>query len=262
MIHEFNRLELKYVMPALVRDALMSELARNVSPDPEGEAGVYRVSSLYYDSPDLTCYRSKIEGIKFRRKVRIRRYGPPTSDPRCVVMVEIKQRINRTTQKRRIALPLREAYSLCIGELCKEWSDTTDARVADEVAFLARTLQLRPSCVVGYIRQAFVGSRYEPGLRITFDTGLWSSAAGVGLAAATRHAFLPPDWVVMELKSDRAMPLWVSHLLARHQVALTRFSKYCEGLEGLMRLGLADGPGAAGATDDSDSPTNPEAVHG
>jgi len=263
MIHSFNRLELKYVIPSVIRDALFEDLRANVSPDPEGGSGVYQVTSLYYDTADLACFRAKLEGIKFRRKLRIRRYGTLGNDPDAAVMVEIKQRINRTTQKRRIELPLREAYSLCAGNLLREWPDQTHAAVADEVTFLALALSLRPTCVIGYIRRAFIGSRYEPGLRITFDHGLWSSVADAGLGGgAARHAFLSPDWVVMELKTDRAIPIWVSNLLARNNVALVRFSKYCTGLARLHRLGLASGTGAADATDDQGAPILRGAPHG
>lgn len=250
MIHNFDRLELKYVIPSSTRDALIDDLRANVSPDPEGDAGVYQVTSLYYDTADLACFRAKLEGIKFRRKLRIRQYGMLGNDPNAEVMVEIKQRINRTTQKRRIGLPLREAYLLCRGQLRREWPNQMHASVADEVTFLALALLLRPTCVIGYIRQAFIGSRYEPGLRITFDHGLWSSVADAGLGGgAARHAILPPDWVVMELKTNRAIPLWVSNLLARNNVALDRVSKYCAGLARLHRLGLASGAGAADPTD-------------
>ena len=239
MIRRFNRFELKDVIPASVRDDLLDTLRAGVSPDPQGGAeGAYRVTSLYYDTRDLACFRAKLDGVKFRRKVRVRRYGGATGSPEAEVMVEIKQRINRTTQKRRIALTLREAYALCSGELKREWTDAGDAAVAGEVEFLALALQLRPACVIGYLRQAFVGSRYEPGLRITFDYGLWSSSASHGLAeGAMRYSILPPNWMVLEVKADHSIPLWVSNLLARHRVELSRFSKYCTGLKRLQALG-------------------------
>lgn len=55
-----------------------------------------------------------MDGLKFRRKLRIRRYelGDALTDE-TPVFVEIKQRIDRVTQKRRVSLPYAEALRLC-----------------------------------------------------------------------------------------------------------------------------------------------------
>lgn len=238
MIKQFNRFELKYVVPVAARDAFLEELYAHVSPDPgSGSGSSYAVTSLYYDSPDLTCLRAKLDGIRFRRKLRVRCYGEITeSNPPA--MVEIKQRIGRTTQKRRLALPLEDALRLCACEYEPLGSDPADAIVAAEVEFLARSLRLRPACVIGYVRNAFVGSRYEPGLRVTLDRGLWSALPPGGLTGETaRHFFLSPDLTVLEVKVNDAVPLWLSNLLARHHCSLTRYSKYCAGLLRLIELG-------------------------
>ena len=180
--------------------------------------------------------RSKREGIKFRRKLRIRRYGEDEEGP---VFVEIKQRINRTTQKRRIVLPLEDAYALCVDRYAGSWADDKDRAAAEEIVFLARTLDLHPTCVVGYQRTAFVGSQYEPGLRVTFDDSLWVSSASAGLSTSmAKHRLVTAAMVIMEVKANNAVPIWLANLLARHQCALRRYSKYCAGAERLLELDL------------------------
>ena len=143
MIRRFNRFELKYVLPVRQCTVLFSELEERIVPDRHGERAGYPIISLYYDSPDYECFWSKIEGLKFRRKVRLRIYP----DERGIAAVdrgsvEIKQRINRTVQKRRLELPLRDAEALCVGELPERaWSglDALDTQVAHEVSFLAKS---------------------------------------------------------------------------------------------------------------------------
>lgn len=54
-----------------IRQALESRMNRDPLTGPQG----YPVWSVYYDSSDLRFYWEKIEGLKFRRKLRIRRYG-------------------------------------------------------------------------------------------------------------------------------------------------------------------------------------------
>jgi SPX domain protein involved in polyphosphate accumulation len=237
MIRRFNRFELKYLVTAPLRDALLPEIRERMTPDLEGsDRGVYRVTSLYFDTPDLAFFRAKREGIKFRRKLRIRIYGNhvPGSDPQA--MVEIKQRINRTVQKRRLALRCSQASALCGGDFHDPIADARDSEVAWEVEFLVRSLHLSPTCVITYVRHAFLGGAYEPGLRVTFDEGLRCSGPERGLEATELFHFLPPDRLVLEAKVNEAIPLWFVRLLARHSIPLQRYSKYCEGLAHLRGL--------------------------
>ena len=238
----FNRFELKYAVTATQAEAVRCDLAHHmVVDDNSTDDGCYDIASLYYDTPDLAFMRAKREGIKFRRKVRIRRYGKADAlaDDNQPVYVEIKQRINRTTQKRRLTLPLAAAYALCAGHLEGAIEDATDSEAADEVLFLVRSLDLQPTCLVGYRREAFVGSRYEPGLRVTFDNSLWAAQADGGLAQSNaRHAIVPPQTYLMEVKANNAVPVWLASMLARHRCTLTRYSKYCAAVACLDKLDL------------------------
>lgn len=249
MKRRFNRFELKYLVSAAQRDAMLEEIRVQMQPDDEGIGGIYHVNTLYYDTRDLAAYRAKLDGIRYRRKLRVRSYGAPSPDPGATVLVEIKQRINRTVQKRRLALPLADAYALCDGTLQPDerpWPDEDDARVASEVCFLSRALHLVPICVIVYQRHAFRGSAIEPGLRITFDHGLWCRPANALLTTeGNRCYFERPDHMVLEVKADLAVPMWVVLMLARYQADLRRFSKYCWAVARLQKQGLLQ-PGLRG----------------
>ena len=242
MIRRFNRYELKYVIHVFQRQALLEDLQHFVDLDSHGDAyGRYPVTSLYYDSQDFAFYRSKIDGIRFRRKVRLRIYPRPGLDAVTHGMVEIKQRINRTVQKRRLVLPLDEASRLCVGDLDLEGLEVLDLETASEVQYIACTMQLRPTCVIAYQRQAFVGSRYEPGLRITFDTNLKCRRHSLRVNEQARnHYFLSPSWCIMEVKVNDSIPTWVNALLAKHHCRLQRVSKYCAGLACSMGLHITE----------------------
>ncbi len=237
MKRRFNRFELKYVIDDAVAKRLAETLAENMVLDPYGAGGVYRVTSLYYDSPDFACFRSKVEGIKYRRKVRIRTYGLAAESPDDRVALEIKQRINRTVQKRRIRTTLREATELVARRQTIETDDPADREVISEIDYLARVLRLRPACVISYLREAWIGGPYEPGLRVTFDRALSVRGPERGLfGGLPDHLFAPPSQVILEVKADEAVPLWVTRMLARNDCSLTRVSKYCLGLARLQRI--------------------------
>lgn len=243
MIRRFNRYELKYVIDARRYRALLADLKHFVVPDRSGDQdGFYRVLSLYYDSPNVAAYRSKVDGLKFRRKLRLRVY-PRGNDVQHVTEghVEIKQRVNRTVQKRRILLPLPAAVDLCRGIEPEGALDELDRAVASEVHYMVRAQHLRPTCIVTYRRQAFLTERYDAGMRITFDMQLEARATSLAVDAPAKcHLFLPRDRFIMEIKVNERVPHWVVALLAKHECTLQRYSKYCAALEReRTRLALA-----------------------
>lgn len=144
-LHAFNRFELKYLVPVDQAADIRDELAERMDTDPHSPVGGYGVWSLYYDTPRLRFYWEKIEGLKFRRKLRIRHYGNldgvTDESPVCV---EIKQRVNRVTQKRRITLPYGAARQLCDGREMVEHSAKESAFVQEVLELVVR-LNLRPT---------------------------------------------------------------------------------------------------------------------
>ena len=124
---------------------LREELASRLDLDSHGSDGGYGVWSVYYDTPRLRFYWEKIEGLRFRRKLRIRHYGDRfTVDDDTTVFVEIKQRVNRVTQKRRVALPYRQALATVRRAAMPEEHDAGPGAFVEEVLELVAGLDLRP----------------------------------------------------------------------------------------------------------------------
>jgi SPX domain protein involved in polyphosphate accumulation len=247
VIRRFNRYELKYILPVAQCARIIDELKVQIPPDSHGGEQGYPLVSLYYDSPQLECFWAKIEGIRFRRKVRLRIY--PGEDITTVTKgsIEIKQRINKTVQKRRLELPLDQAERLCAGQLDIQGLDEMDTQVANEVTYLSRMLNLQPTAITAYWRRAFEGQEENAGVRVTFDTSVASRIHALTVnAAAVNRLILPADYCIMEVKADDRVPEWATSLLARHDCQLNRVSKYCAGvaqLHGLNVLPLALSPG-------------------
>ncbi len=230
-----DRFELKYLVDRAQQTALVRELSTYMPFDRQGDAqGRYLITSLYYDSPDHKCYWNKMEGHRFRRKVRIRVYGAEYVSPETPCFVEIKQRINKTLQKKRVRLSYAEAEALCSqGELVGRQA-AADQTVIEEILYLQHMLQLQPSCIVAYQRLAFQGDEYDPGLRVTFDTQLKCRAHDLTLLSlgyTENQFFVPPQLGIMEIKANHRIPRWLAEMVNQHQCVLRRVSKYCTALE-------------------------------
>ena len=238
VIRKFNRFELKYLLSLEDVKPFKQELGVYLQLDNHADSdGNYAVSSLYYDSPDYRFYWQKIEGIKFRRKLRICHYEIQAElTPDSPVFVEIKQRLDRVTQKRRIVLPYRDALKLCNERTIPDHRPQ-DRAVIEEIHAMAWQYNLRPTSLVSYMRQAFIGTDYDVGLRITFDTNLRYRARDLQLDSKKIGGFmLPPDRVVMEVKVNERIPYWLTELVAEYNFRLIRVSKYCQSLEVAARM--------------------------
>lgn len=231
-LHAFNRYELKYLVPARQVEEVRREVAARMRPDGNAGAHGYGVWSVYYDTQGLRFYWEKIEGLRFRRKLRIRRYGPlgPAPDD-APVSVEIKQRVNRVTQKRRVLLPYNLARELCDGRRRIEHPEA-DQGFVDEVLELVQRLDLRPTAMTGYRREPYVGTHADLGLRITFDHRVRGRDRDFDLRAESESRYIiSPHLVVMEVKANDRVPYWITDLAARFGLQVRRISKYCQSVE-------------------------------
>lgn len=232
-LHAFNRFELKYLVPVEQAAEIRDELAERMDRDLNSPVGGYGVWSLYYDTPQLRFYWEKIEGLKFRRKLRIRHYGNPDGvTDESPVCVEIKQRVNRVTQKRRITLPYGVARQLCDGRQMIEHSAKESAFVQEVLELVVR-LNLQPTAITGYQREALVGRDADTGLRVTFDRRIRGRDRDFhfGTPNPENRFTIPPHLSVMEIKVNERTPYWITDLAARRNLNLIRVSKYVQSIE-------------------------------
>lgn len=227
-VRDFNRFEFKYVVPDRAARAFARELGTHAHPDPYSGTEGYPVHSVYWDSPELTFFWEKIDGEKYRRKLRFRRYRG--SDD---VFVEIKQRIDRTVQKRRVLRPAGAMQALFgRGAIDPELEREARDRVLMEALFLCHHHRLQPTLAVGYRREAWVAS-FDQDVRITFDRRLQYDCHALDLQRpfTTGKYMLDPDLVVVEIKFNNSVPLWLTRLVSSHGFRLQRLSKYCTAVD-------------------------------
>jgi hypothetical protein len=229
-VRSFNRFEYKYLLRQEDLAAFAQELAPFVRADDySGEHG-YPVHSVYWDSSDLIFFWEKIDGEKFRRKLRLRTYQGGGG-----AFIEIKQRTDRTVQKRRVLWPLGRVRAVFdAGHLDLEALTEQESRerVFAEALFLCRHYQLGPRMAVRYRRRAWFGL-HERDLRITYDTRLRYDPRELDPARPfeTGKALLEPGLGVLEIKFDDRVPLWLTRLVARHGLQVVRISKYCTAID-------------------------------
>ena len=231
-LHAFNRYEIKYLVPTGDVPALRERFAARMDRDSHGGDTGYGVWSVYYDTAGLRFYWEKIEGLKFRRKLRVRHYGEAcTVTDDSIVHVEIKQRVNRVTQKRRMALPYGTARRW-LDERQPPDCDAAHKPFVDEVTTLIGNLDLRPIVTTGYLREAFVGRDADLGLRVTLDHKVHGRDRDFHFASGAQNRYIiPPKLAIVEIKANERVPYWVTDLAARIEMSVVRISKYCQSVQ-------------------------------
>lgn len=224
-----NRFELKYLLRARQVDEVVDALGPYVTPDPHAtHSWGYPIYSVYCDSPRLDFFWEKVEGLKYRRKVRFRTYGESDT-----VFLEIKQRVDRTLQKRRTTWP-RERVEKCFFSGALDEAAAGEGRdpVADEIFVLWRLYDLQPNMGISYRRRAFFAAD-ESDLRITFDSRVRYHHAEhpVGRPPDEGRYLVDPELSILEIKYGQAVPLWLCKLVERRELQLVRLSKYCTAID-------------------------------
>ncbi len=227
--HEvMNRFEVKYLVATKTVPALLQEVEAYTIRDIHDQGNGYGVYSVYWDTHDFQFFWEKIEGMKFRRKLRFRRYGDAPA-----VFAEVKQREDRTVQKRRLVWPASRVDSIFgDGDRGVDWDQIADDTVATEIGMLIERLRLKPRMAISYRRRALMGS-FDPELRLTFDGRIQYSSTmlDIGRPFETGRYALDPRATVFEVKYNHRAPAWLVKVVARHGFQMVRMSKYCNAVD-------------------------------
>lgn len=227
-VRKANRFEIKYLVPHAAARRTIAALEPYTVPDAhsEGEWG-YPVYSVYWDSPRLTLFWEKIEGLKYRRKLRFRRYGDAPD-----LFVEIKQRMDRTLQKRRARISEEEARGWFDSEPGAAPLAVPEDPVVSEAVVLRHRYQLEPRMAISYSRRAFYGV-YDSDLRVTFDSRVQYRATDIDIARRfdAGSYVIDPRLLIMEIKYSERVPTWLCKLVSKEGFQMIRLSKYCTAVD-------------------------------
>ncbi len=216
----FKRYELKYLITKEQAKILLAEVKKQALPDEFGETVI---NNIYFDTDSYRLIRNSIEKpTVYKEKLRLRCYGTPNDD--SPAFVELKKKYESVVFKRRLKLTYKEAVeALKTGEL-------PDCQIGREIEyFLSYYGHPTPKMIISYSRQAFFDGEF----RITFDSNIRYRRDDLDLRLGDYGAPVT-DMVVMELKSERAIPFWMLELLRSQKIYKTAFSKYGTAYKGEM----------------------------
>ncbi len=161
-IFSVMRTEKKYSISWNQNSALLHCLALTMKLDENSDICGYLVRSLYFDSIYDDDYFDKINGLEFRKKIRLRIYSPNQEN----VKLEVKQKQGTAQKKKSLLIPKDLAEEMIQGRYVGLLD--IDSELAGQFYQLLEEGCYRPKCIVEYHRVVFVEDSND--IRITLDS--------------------------------------------------------------------------------------------
>ncbi len=229
------RYERKYLIPNHLLEPLRGAVQPFVRPDlyaRDSEVPHYTVRSIYFDSIHRHAVFEKIEGLRDRKKLRVRGYNNLETNSK--VFLEIKRKIsNRIYKNRAPILFCNLEKVLTYGEY-EPYLLKNDQRVKDDAArflYNQKRYQMHPVNLIVYHREPYHGI-FDPGVRITFDKNIRSRIYPQLNELFDNVDFVYP-WAghfILEVKYfDSPMPSWMKSIVREFDLKAQALSKYVEG---------------------------------
>ena len=213
----FKRYELKYMLTASQKEALLQVMAPYMALDQYGRT---TIRNIYFDTENYRLIRRSIEKPVYKEKLRIRSYRK--TEKKDKVFVELKKKYNGVVYKRRISMPQQQAMDwICDG------TDAPDTQIGREIEYFRNYYTgLHPAVYLSYEREAYY-CKDGGDFRVTFDDHIYARQDRLSLAEnADGKALLPEGMVLMEIKTSGGIPLWMTKHLTENRIFKTSFSKY------------------------------------
>ncbi len=214
----FKRYEIKYVLSSVQKEAVIEAMNPYMKLDKYGRT---IIRNIYFDTDNFRLIRRSIEKPLYKEKLRVRSYSLATPD--SGVFLELKKKYKSVVYKRRLVLPE--------GEIMAAFENGTSlpvkSQIGDEIEYFREYYgNLKPKVFLSYAREAYY-SLDSSDFRITFDDNIFYRRNDISLCSPPDgKAILNDGFVLMEIKTSGAIPLWLTKTLTENKIFKTSFSKY------------------------------------
>ncbi|MBI9037188.1 MAG: polyphosphate polymerase domain-containing protein [Bacteroidales bacterium] len=227
------RYEYKYIVPKGLLNKLRKSIVPYMDVDKfaKGRKGNdYTVKSIYFDSPAFDFYFEKVEGIKNRKKVRLRAYN--LEDPENSVFLEIKRKFNIPILKHRSITKFKHAKEIFSDNRIngyivnsKQFPELEDN--SKRFFYQIFSKKLKPVILIIYEREPYL-YKFDDSIRITFDKNLRSIPypAIDELYLDEKAKSVLQNSFIMEVKFNDTFPAWMTPVIGKFNLRKQAASKY------------------------------------
>jgi len=235
-IQSFSRYEFKYILKKNLSDKIENESKYFMHYDSHTNKDLenrYLVRSLYFDNKSSSNFFEKVDGMKMRRKYRLRTYSE-IFDKNVPIFLEMKGRNNERTYKKRTMIK-HEHLNFFFDQskyisLLNIYSDNN--MVIKNFVFDSIRKKIFPRVLIDYKRRPYI-NKFGLYFRLTFDSNI--------LASKTQNLFTSDNfssriecragYTILEVKFERSIPPWFHRIIQNYDLRRLSISKFVIGME-------------------------------
>jgi hypothetical protein len=192
----------------------------------------YVINSLYFDTFTNQLLRRKVAGLDNTWCLRVRSYG---SEPKPPFFTEVKLKKNDFSNKMRAKIG-EDWVEILQSGIVPDDVDPRSRQYLEQFIFLMQRDGAYPRILTQYRRKAYL-SEIDGYARVTFDRDLRYQLADGEYVIHPNEALMthydldeifphPEEAVILELKCERQIPLWMKQLIMKFELTRRGFSKY------------------------------------
>jgi SPX domain protein involved in polyphosphate accumulation len=227
------RYEFKYIARNSDLDRLRATILPFVDVDKFAEIDdrhQYTVRSIYFDTARYDFYYEKVEGIKNRKKVRLRGYDK--EDGNNIVFFEIKRKYDVPIVKYRAPVKFEDALDMfrsrnINGQVLSNEFFPKGNENSKRFFYQVFSNNLRPVILIVYEREAYQ-SKLDSTIRITLDKNLRSKAYPSidELFEENKLSTALMGHFILEVKFNDHFPTWLNPIISNFSLRKQSASKY------------------------------------
>lgn len=214
----FKRYEIKYLITQEQKKDIIEAMEPYMQLD---EYGRTTIRNVYLDTDNYRLIRNSLEKPMYKEKIRVRSYRQVGDED--IVFVELKKKYDSVVYKRRVEETEEKAKEW----LCDKKSMRLNSQIEREISYFIEYYgNLLPKVFLSYEREAFF-SLDGSDFRVTFDDNILWRQDNISLKEKVGgNSIIGNDEILMELKTSKGIPLWMTDILSKNKLYKTSFSKY------------------------------------
>jgi SPX domain protein involved in polyphosphate accumulation len=228
----FSRYEFKYLIKNKYANIIFNDALNFMDHDKfVNKDHGYFVRSLYFDNSDFDNFFEKVDGIKLRKKFRIRTYDDiqKIDSP---VYLESKGRVEDRVFKKRFKIDSSDLdcfyYNKDINYLLQKYKNNS---LIEEFIFDVFRKNIKPRVLIDYKRKPLI-TKHGLYFRLTIDNDLRTSKTN--LLFHDNEFFLSkkckPGYTILEVKFERSIPAWFHRTIQAYDLKRQSISKCVYGV--------------------------------
>ena len=230
-----QRYEFKYFMSSKISDEIFNQSLNFMNIDNYAQFNKdnkYLVRSLYFDNDDYNNFFEKVDGIKIRKKFRLRSYDKQLNS-KIPIFLEMKGRVHDRIIKKRLLIDRNDLKYFeklnNLEELYKKYNKNT---LIKDFIYDVKKKRIKPKIMIDYNRRPLI-NKFGLYFRLTFDSDLITSKSNHLFYNKDKSNFAlqyKPGNSILEVKFERSIPAWFHRIIQSYNLNRRSISKFVLGV--------------------------------